>query len=81
MKHSWETLKQAVQDHIGSLNWGYRVQLRDNNVKYLNAYAQFVDANTVKVSDLIITVRISAVMLPIPIFIDLMIVYLTIFIW
>ncbi|XP_067931180.1 thioredoxin reductase 1, cytoplasmic-like [Watersipora subatra] len=48
VKHNWQTLKTAVQDHIGGLNWGYRVQLRDNNVKYLNAYAQFLSSNTVK---------------------------------
>lgn len=50
VKHSWEELRQGVQDHIGSLNWGYRVQLRDNNVKYFNAYAKFKDANTITVS-------------------------------
>lgn len=47
--HSWNTLRTSVQDHIGSLNWGYRVQLRENSIKYLNAYAQFTGPNTVKV--------------------------------
>ena len=42
-----------LQDHIGSLNWGYRVQLRDKKVDYKNAYAEFVNANTVKVSCII----------------------------
>ena len=40
---------EAVQNHIGGLNWGYRVALRDKQVTYLNAYALFVDKNTVKV--------------------------------
>lgn len=29
----WEKLVTAVQDHIGSLNWGYRVALREKSVK------------------------------------------------
>jgi thioredoxin reductase (NADPH) len=48
VSHSWSTLVKAVQDHIGSLNWGYRVQLRDKNVKYINACGEFIDAHTVK---------------------------------
>lgn len=47
VKHDWETLRTAVQDHIGSLNWGYRVALRDEKVEYLNAMGSFVDASTV----------------------------------
>ena len=39
---------QEVQNHIGSLNWGYRVALREKNVTYLNEYASFVDKNTIK---------------------------------
>ena len=39
----------TLQDHIGSLNWGYRVQLRDKKVDYKNAYAEFVDTHKVKV--------------------------------
>ena len=39
---------QAVQDHIGSLNWGYRVSLREKSVTYLNEYATFVDDHTLK---------------------------------
>ena len=35
------------QNHIRSLNWGYRVALRDKNVTYLNAYGSFVDAHTI----------------------------------
>ena len=26
----------GIQSYIGSLNWGYRVALRDKGVKYLN---------------------------------------------
>ncbi|KAI9022681.1 thioredoxin reductase 1 [Hyaloraphidium curvatum] len=47
IKFSWDTLRAAVQDHIGSLNWGYRVALRDENVEYFNARGAFIDAHTV----------------------------------
>ena len=40
-----------LQNHIGSLNWGYRVALRDKEVKYSNSYGEFIDSHTVKVLD------------------------------
>lgn len=46
--HDWSKMVNAVQDHIGSLNWGYRVQLRDKKVTYTNAYASIVDEHTIK---------------------------------
>ncbi|XP_078597168.1 thioredoxin reductase 1, cytoplasmic-like [Branchiostoma floridae x Branchiostoma japonicum] len=48
VKHNWHTMKEAIQNYIGSLNWGYRVALRDKGVKYENAYAEFVDPHTIK---------------------------------
>lgn len=27
-KHDWQKMVQGIQDHIGGLNWGYRVALR-----------------------------------------------------
>lgn len=42
---------QSIQDHIRSLNWGYKVQLRQENVKYYNKYASLVDKNTIKLTD------------------------------
>ncbi|KAK6046742.1 pyridine nucleotide-disulfide oxidoreductase [Cooperia oncophora] len=41
INHSWENLKNGVQDHISSLNWGYRVQLREKQVTYINSYGRF----------------------------------------
>ncbi len=32
IEHDWSKLVQEVQNHVGSLNWGYRVQLRDKKV-------------------------------------------------
>lgn len=44
----WEQMVGGIQDYIGSLNWGYRVALRDNKVEYINALGKFVDAHTME---------------------------------
>lgn len=49
VKHNWDTMITAVNNYIGSLNWGYRVALRDKNVNYVNAYAEFVEPHKIKV--------------------------------
>ncbi len=49
VQHNWETMKEAIQSHIGSLNWNYRVQLRTENVTYLNAYGEFIGPHKLKV--------------------------------
>jgi pyruvate/2-oxoglutarate dehydrogenase complex dihydrolipoamide dehydrogenase (E3) component len=41
----------SVQDHIASLNFGYRTELRSKNVTYLNELASFVDGNTIECVD------------------------------
>ncbi|CAI5448836.1 unnamed protein product [Caenorhabditis angaria] len=41
IKHNWGHLRDSVQDHISSLNWGYRVQLREKTVTYINSYGEF----------------------------------------
>ncbi|XP_075794834.1 thioredoxin reductase 1, cytoplasmic isoform X2 [Pelodiscus sinensis] len=51
VKHSWETMTEAVQNYIGSLNWGYRVSLREKKVTYENAYGEFVGPHTVKATN------------------------------
>lgn len=51
LKHDWEKLVENVQAHIGSLNWGYRVALRDKKVEYLNAFGTFVDPHTLSTVD------------------------------
>jgi len=47
-KHDWGKMVTGIQDHIGSLNFGYRTALREKKVDYKNEYCSFVDANTVK---------------------------------
>jgi len=48
IEFSWEKMVEAVQDHIGALNWGYKVTLKDKKVDYLNALAKFIDPHTVE---------------------------------
>ena len=50
VKHNWQTMVEAIQNYIGSLNWGYRVALREKTVTYLNAYAEFIGPHKIKVS-------------------------------
>lgn len=49
IKHDWQVLREAVQNHIKSVNWVTRVQLRDKKIDYYNGHGQFVDPHTVKV--------------------------------
>uniref|UniRef100_H2YTP1 Thioredoxin reductase 1, cytoplasmic n=1 Tax=Ciona savignyi TaxID=51511 RepID=H2YTP1_CIOSA len=49
VNNKWTSLVEMVQNHIGSLNWGYRVQLREKKVTYVNAYAKFEDQHTITV--------------------------------
>merc|ERR1719308_451289 len=51
VNHDWTMMVTEVQNHIGALNWGYRVALREKSVQYLNAYAEFLDGNTLKTVD------------------------------
>ena len=50
-KHDWNAMVQAIQDYIGGLNWGYKVELRDKSVKYINAYGYIQDKNTIKTTN------------------------------
>jgi len=46
--HDWGQMVEGIQNYISSLNWGYRVALRDAKVTYLNEFAHFLDAHTIK---------------------------------
>ena len=50
-EHQWGRMVNSVQDHIASLNFGYRTELRSANVTYLNALATFDDEHTVLLTD------------------------------
>eukprot|EP00271_Cylindrocystis_brebissonii_P015462 TRINITY_DN38363_c0_g1_i1.p1 TRINITY_DN38363_c0_g1~~TRINITY_DN38363_c0_g1_i1.p1 ORF type:complete len:504 (-),score=108.36 TRINITY_DN38363_c0_g1_i1:1425-2936(-) len=47
----WSELVNSVQSYIGSLNWGYRVALRDNKVDYINARGRFIDPHSLECTD------------------------------
>lgn len=51
VKHNWQTMTNAIQDHIASLNWGYKVQLRTAKVTYVNAFAEFAGPHKIKCTD------------------------------
>ncbi|XP_034499417.1 thioredoxin reductase 1, cytoplasmic isoform X3 [Ailuropoda melanoleuca] len=51
VKHDWNKMTEAVQNHIGSLNWGYRVALREKKVTYENAYGEFVGPHRIKATN------------------------------
>lgn len=51
LDHKWETLRENVQNYIRSLNFKYRVRLREKGVTYLNKLAKFTDKHTVEVVD------------------------------
>uniref|UniRef100_A0A286XIG9 Thioredoxin reductase 3 n=1 Tax=Cavia porcellus TaxID=10141 RepID=A0A286XIG9_CAVPO len=52
VKHNWETMVEAIQNHISSLNWGYRVSLREKGVTYVNSYGEFVEQHKIKIQQL-----------------------------
>lgn len=47
VKIDWEKLRENVQNHIKSVNWVTRVDLRDKKVEYINGLGYFKDAHTV----------------------------------
>eukprot|EP00980_Cylindrotheca_fusiformis_P013717 scaffold3526_cov115-Cylindrotheca_fusiformis.AAC.7 len=47
----WGVAKDNIQNYIRSLNFKYRVRLRDKSVKYLNKLATFKDEHTIQVVD------------------------------
>lgn len=50
-EHDWVALRSSVQDYIKGLNFGYRVQLREVGVSYLNKLGKFVGPNTLECTD------------------------------
>jgi len=50
-KNNWSDLVSNTMSYVGGINWGYRVELRDTKVNYLNAFGSFVDKNTIKCID------------------------------
>lgn len=47
----WSVVKDNIQNYIRSLNFKYRVRLREKSVQYLNKLATFKDPHTVELVD------------------------------
>ena len=45
--HNWEKMVETVTNHVRSLNFRYRVGLKNKDVTYINALAKFVDDHTI----------------------------------
>ncbi|XP_029098142.1 thioredoxin reductase 3 isoform X3 [Monodon monoceros] len=51
VKHNWETMTEAIQKHVGSLNRSYQRALREKAVAYVNSYGEFVEHHKIKATD------------------------------
>jgi len=49
--NDWAVLREHVQDHIRSLNFGYRVKMREDGVTYLNKLGRFTGPNELECTD------------------------------
>uniref|UniRef100_A0A1A9WL68 thioredoxin-disulfide reductase (NADPH) n=1 Tax=Glossina brevipalpis TaxID=37001 RepID=A0A1A9WL68_9MUSC len=49
IRPDWGKLVQSVQNHIKSINWVTRVDLRDKKIEYLNGLGSFRDPHTILV--------------------------------
>ncbi|NP_001171496.1 thioredoxin reductase 1 isoform 1 [Apis mellifera] len=47
IKNDWEALRTAVQNHVKSVNWVTRVELRTKKIEYFNALGYFKDQHTI----------------------------------
>ena len=54
VEHNWDTMKDNIQNHIGGLNFNYRVQLRDKKVEYINGFGEFIDRHKLLVIEQIL---------------------------
>ena len=51
LPHNWELMIENVDNHIRSLNWNYKKQLIQKEIKYYNALASLTDAHTINLKD------------------------------
>ncbi|PBC30714.1 thioredoxin reductase 1, mitochondrial isoform X2 [Apis cerana] len=47
IKNDWQALRTAVQNHVKSVNWVTRVELRTKKIEYFNALGYFKDQHTI----------------------------------
>ena len=51
VSYNWEAGIHAVNLHIRSINWGYKIQLGEKKIDYQNKFASFVDPHTIALRD------------------------------
>ncbi|KAM9074346.1 thioredoxin reductase 3 isoform 1-T1 [Megaptera novaeangliae] len=51
VKHNWETMTEAIQNHIGSLTRGCRRALREKAVAHVNSCGEFVEHHKIKATN------------------------------
>ncbi|MBV95543.1 Thioredoxin reductase 3, partial [Eschrichtius robustus] len=51
VKHNWETMTEAIQNHIGSMTRGYRRALREKAVAHVNSCGEFVEHHKIKATN------------------------------
>jgi len=44
----WTKMVKHINQHIRSLNWGFKAELMKAKAKYFNEYASFIDAHTLE---------------------------------
>mmetsp|Transcript_4022 Transcript_4022/g.11845 ORF Transcript_4022/g.11845 Transcript_4022/m.11845 type:complete len:607 (+) Transcript_4022:172-1992(+) len=49
--HDWTSMREKIQNYVKSLNFKYRVALREAGISYLNKLGEFVGKNTLKLTD------------------------------
>lgn len=50
-EHDWGKMVESVNNHVRSLNFGYKSELTKKKVKYFNKFATFVDDHTLALTD------------------------------
>ena len=51
LKHSWDVLRSNVQTYIKGLNFGYKSELRQKHVTYINKHATFISPHELNCTD------------------------------
>ena len=49
--HDWAKMVENIQAHVKGLAWAYKVQLREQKVKYLNELGAFLGPNKLELTN------------------------------
>lgn len=50
-KHNWEKMVNNINNHIRSINWGYKTDLRQRGITFYEKFATFEDKHTINLED------------------------------